>query len=824
MKTINRSQYLWLKMVQNYKNKQNQTINISDEEYENIINNSEPTQPIQPVIENEYNTITYNSFKKIELQNKNFGANIIYHTHSNNIGKIVFDNNVTYIPPKAFKDCISLKSINLPKSIISIEEQAFYGCKLLSYIIIPDSVKYIKSFSFAECSSYLKYVYIGNSIELIEPYAFSTFSNSSNIKLIIIGDNIQFKNNSLYSLYPNYVYIKDSCRSQYTLEDNKKIFGKNVGNTFNSLEDLYQHSNNYTILNDDIPDNITETEYNTITYTSDEKLNINVDDIEYKLYSNFGGNIIHTFENGIGKILCENNIIRLPKYLSEAKTIDISKTLITSIEWEAFAGCTSLTSVTLGNSVSAIGSGAFSNCTSLTSIDIPNSVTSIGDYAFSDCTSLTSVTLGNSLLSIGDYAFSDCYSLISIYVPDESLQYYKTETYLSNYADKIKPISEYSEPETSEYEFIENEYNTITYTARIKLDINKNFINENNILHTFENGIGKIIFNHKLTVIDKLFDENYARYVISIDIPNSVTSIGEGAFYECTSLTSINIPNSVTSIGWEAFEGCTSLTSVTLGNSVSSIGNSVFCRCTSLTSINIPNSVTSIGNYVFYVCTSLTSIDIPNSVTSIGEGVFRRCTSLTSINIPNSVTSIGDYAFEGCTSLTSINIPNSVTSIGQSAFEGCTSLTSINIPNSVTSIGQSAFYQCYSLTSINIPNSVTSIGGSVFSDCYSLTSINIPNSVNIINDFTFNNCSSLTLIDIPSSVKYINDYVFEGHNENLKFILRSTDCVINNDIFINSNNDNLQIYVPDESLQYYKTETYLSNYTDKIKPISELDN
>ena len=165
---------------------------------------------------------------------------------------------------------------------------------------------------------------------------------------------------------------------------------------------------------------------------------------------------------------------------------------------------------------------------------------------------------------------------------------------------------------------------------------------------------------------------------ITVDnVVHNVTSIGDYAFEECSSLTSITIPNSVTSIGEEAFRECSGLTSFTIPNSVTSIGEAAFYRCTSLTSITIPNSVTSIGEWAFSYCSGLTSVTIPNSVTSIGEYTFYECSGLTSVTIPNSVTSIGNWAFSGCGGLTSITIPNSVTSIRSGAFSRCNEIENV---------------------------------------------------------------------------------------------------------------------------------------------------
>jgi len=253
--------------------------------------------------------------------------------------------------------------------------------------------------------------------------------------------------------------------------------------------------------------------------------------------------------------------------------------------------------------------------------------------------------------------------------------------------------------------------------------------------------------------------------VTSIIIPNSVTSIGDYAFYGCLSLNSVTIPNSVTNIGAYAFasksigigiNGTMQLSSIAIPDSVTNIGEKAFFGCTKLANVTIGNGVTSIEAGAFSGCSSFTSMTLPNSLKTLGyssgfggpsdNGVFANCSNLISINIGNSVTTIGDSLFVGCSRLTSITIPSSVTVIGNSAFSGCSSLISINIPNSVTSISSGAFYDCTSLTSIDIGNGVTGIPSGMFNGCLSLSSVTIPSAVTSIGVEAFANCTGLERI------------------------------------------------------------------------------
>ena len=388
----------------------------------------------------------------------------------------------------------------------------------------------------------------------------------------------------------------------------------------------------------------------------------------------------------------------------------------------AFFLCGSLQSVTIPDSVTSIGGSVFWFCSSLQSVIIPDSVTSIGDNAFMNCSSLQSVTIPDSVTSIGDSAFSECSSLQSVTIP-ESVTIIKGNPFPACPAKVINHSNHFTIFEGNLY--TSDRRKLISYLSK----------GENFIIPDSVTSIG-----------DGAFEDCWS--LQSVTIPDSVTSIGDLAFYDCRSLHSVTIPDSVTSIGESAFYRCSSLQSVTIPDSVTSIGDDAFHECLSLQSVTIPDSVTSIGDSAFSGCSSLQSVTIPDSVTSIGDCAFSFCSSLQSVTIPDSVTSIGDRAFKDCSSLQSVAIPDSLTSIGDRAFQGCSSLQTVAIPDSVTSIGDDAFYGCSSLQSVTIPDSVTSIGDSAFMGCSSLQSVTIPDSVTSIGNKSFAGCKSLQSVII----------------------------------------------------------------------------
>ena len=299
------------------------------------------------------------------------------------------------------------------------------------------------------------------------------------------------------------------------------------------------------------------------------------------------------------------------------------------------------------------------------------------------------------------------------------------------------------------------------------------------------------------------------------------TVLNNAAFENGTKLV---VADSIKKIGEHSFYNMDKEMSIVFGSELETIGYSAFSNSGLTGSLVIPSGVTTIDSYAFYECFGLTGgLVFPDNLTTLGAGVFNGCTGLTgALVIPDSITTIGSGTFEDCKGFTSLDLGSGVTSIAQYAFLSCSGFTGeLIIPDSVTSIGNQAFEGCKGFTSLDLGNGISTIGGLAFDACSGFTgTLVIPDSVTSIGHWAFMNCTGLTGVEIGGGINSIGEYAFSGCS-NVSFVsIRANNApTLGTDAF--NNTSLVGIYVPDASVETYKTTNVWSTHAALIKPLSE---
>ena len=603
---------------------------------------------------------------------------------------VIFHHGVTTIEEAAFQYCTGLRSLTLPESIETIGESAFYNCSGLTAVIVPEGVKNISGYAFYGCTS-LTNIILPDGIESIGQHAFAYCRSLESVAISglveSVGDYVFYDCPSLKKVYcytptpPTIINIHDTPNfftniaeaTLYVLPGCKSIYESTpYWNDFGSIVEISQ----------------TWTDGNGITWTY--------------AYDGTSATIV-SCDKPEGHLTIPATV-----YLGEMAVN------VTEIADNSFKSKDGLLSVIIPEGVTRIGRHAFSQgCTNLKDVVLPSTITYIHPEAFTGASTMVNVIsyMQTPVSITGEYTFSNR-TEATLYVPEGTKATYEA----ANGWKEFQNIKEFSLDDS----WLDSEATLFMYSHLNDLDVEltecsrregdivipKNIVKGNNVVVV--TALADNVFNAA---------EKQCDGITSVSIPESVTSIGEEAFFYCDNLTRVNIPAQVTEIKNMTFSYCTSLTSIDLPESVTKIGSTAFSKCSSLKNIYIPEGVTSIGNSAFGDCTALKSVNLPENLASVGDKVFMNCTSLKSMMLPKGVKEIGNHMFDGCTGLTSVIIPSGVTKIGHWAFYNCENLTNVTIPESVANIGSEAFNGCPNLTTVNCSiRDIVSISESTFSN------------------------------------------------------------------------------------------------------------
>lgn len=746
----------------------------------------------------------------------------LYFAPGNLTGALELPETLTKIGDMALAfESDDLTSAKIPDNVTSIGNYGFYNCKGLSKVDLSKALKAIGNNSFSGCGA-LTDISLPGNLETIGDNAFYMCSKITNLdfpeSLTSIGYNAMCKTGLISVTLPPNVVLKESVfygcdkLEEIKLPANLELLPSSIFNGCSKLKRLT------------VPGSVTEIGGSAFSNCTSLKSLI----IGPKV-TKYGENVFKGCTS-LAKIGCPNKwyikVDNTPLVIEYPSDCVIDGDLVYSADLTKlyFIDYFVEGEFVPASTVTEIMSKAGASCSLISSVTLSDEITGIGSDAFLDCVNLETLNLGNSKITFQSGAFSGCKNLKKVSTPGLEAWcgygFRSAEANPLNLTHRLyvgdKELTELNIPESVEY--IGNyQFTGGSFFTSLTLPPNLNSIN----IASFQN----------------------CSSLRTVEIPDNTGYLGDSCFEGCRGLTKLTLGPSIYNIGSKAFSGCSNLENIYALMPLPRVSPNSFdgvnrAKLTAPTDLVLEYAITSPWDrFTSYACpdgtvglievsnlkyvynvplkiaalrkadySNLTDVEIPArihasntfcSVKFTAENVFENCTNLSTVSIGRNLERIGRNSFSGCTNLKSVSFINGSTlsEVGESAFLGCSSLTTCNLPETLVTIGNQAFKDCTSLQSMTIGNSVETIPYQAFMGCSSLSSLELGGAVKEISGSAFEECSSLTDLVLPPNVESINGSAFYCQNGALKNIIIGNKTTYIGDRTFGGQNSIADIYI-----------------------------